>query len=79
MRSVFFRDFTSSLRFVKSQRMQISFKLWQMSEIIENSIEFILSLFISDYSEMYCFLKSDSDSFMSVPDRIYRGLMLIGV
>jgi len=50
-----------------------------MPEIMEHSIVFILSLFILDYSELYCFFKSDSDSFVSVPDRIYTGPMLIGV
>ena len=53
--------------------------LWQMPEIMERSIVFILSIFILDYNELYCFFKSDSDSFMCVPDRIYTGLMLIGV
>jgi hypothetical protein len=50
-----------------------------MPEIIEHSIVFILSIFILDYNELYCFLKSDSDSFMPVPDRIYTGPMFIGV
>jgi hypothetical protein len=79
MRSVFFWDFTSSLCFVKSRRMQISFMLRQLPEIMEYSIVFILSIFMLDYNELYCFFESDSDSFMSAPDRIYRGLMLIGV
>jgi len=79
MRSVFLWDLTSSLRFVKSWRMQTSFMLRHMPEIIEHSIVFILSIFILGYNELYCFLKSDSDSFMPVPDRIYTGPMFIGV
>jgi len=50
-----------------------------MPEIMEYSVVLILSIFILDYSELCCFFKSDSDSFMSVPDRIYTGPMLIGV